>query len=437
MKRSSLSASEEDGVCANKLCKKESAPTTLNKQQQQLFDYVTLTKEFGPIFVSGSAGTGKSALLRALQSHWKNKTIWVTTYTNLAARNVNGTTLHKQFKFNFKGEMNTNACVGVPNYFIIDEISMVSSKMLQQIHECLQNNTQVDLPFGGVNTIVFGDLYQLPPISTAKDKSLPPYHADVWKEFKLFELTENMRQNEKDFIDALNMLRIGDSRCQKFFDDKVLQKSPSVEEKLNTTSLVSTHNEANAINEQCYKRICIDKEEHTVELSVEKTNRGRDMIVFNQNQIDMIFKDKMKYCVGTRIMVTHNVAGVFCNGDVGEIVGIEERGVLIKREYDDRVLVLSMIELAFDDDNWRTVTLITGLPMCYAWAITIHKAQGMTVKSVIVHPECVFAKGQAYVALSRVTHFEGLKLVSPLPKKCIKKMKDVDKIYTSQPRLIL
>lgn len=421
-----------------------SVPTMLNEEQQKLFDYVVGRREFEPIFVSGSAGTGKSALLKAIKSHWEQegKIVWVVSYTNLAARNVEGATVHSTFGFDFSLNF-TSKKVGVPNYLIVDEISMVPAKMLDGISDRLKQSTRIDVPFGGVNTIVFGDLFQLPPVDDFKNKRkmvLPPYHAQVWRALQLFELTQNMRQSEQKFIDALNMLRLGDRRCQDFFNEKVLDLEPTVEEKVQCTSLVSTHREADSINAECYqyvKRINPDETEHQVKLTVARDRRSRNIIVFNKNQEELIFKEGLKYCVGTRVMVTQNVRNGFCNGDMGVIVAVAEDGVYIQREWDGKKLRLGMVELAFETETWRLIKLVTGLPICYGWAVTIHKAQGMTLRNLIVHPERTFVEGQAYVALSRVTHCDGLKLVNVIPNWSIMDMRDIKKVYQGQQRLIL
>lgn len=420
------------------------APTKLNEQQQQIFDYVTQRDSFEPIFVSGSAGTGKSALLKSLRTHWidRKKVVWVVSFTNLAARNIDGQTIHKQFGFDFKCNLNANnKTVGAPNYFILDEVSMVPAKMLQNIHTYFQQNTRMDLPFGGVNTIIFGDLYQLPPISNQQCYQLPPYCADIWKSLRLYHLTINMRQSESDFIDALNLLRVGDKKCLEFFNQKVMNHSITVQDQFECTSLVPTHREADYINSKCYAHIKSISEEPVVEyilqLSVRRESRRlHSMMVYASGQEELIFRDKLKYCVGTRVMITHNLKGLaFCNGDIGTVIAIDERGVLVERECDGLMEKINMVEIAFETDKYTIVKVVTGLPICYAWAVTIHKAQGMTVKNLIVHPVNIFAKGQTYVALSRVTHCEGLRLVNKIPEECVMKMSDVDKVYATQDPL--
>ncbi|AER41545.1 alkaline exonuclease-helicase 2 fusion protein [Epinotia aporema granulovirus] len=419
-------------------------PVTLNQSQQKLFDYVVSRQEFEPIFVSGSAGTGKSALLLALQKRWEDdkKIVMTVAYTHMAARNVNGTTCHSAFGFDFNLNLKSYICNPVPNYLIIDEISMIPDKMLNGIDEKLRYNTGVDKPFGGVNVIVFGDLYQLPPINDEKKNNFkPPFYSRVWNSLSLYELTENMRQTEAEFIANLNMLRVGDIRCKKFFD-KLVTKPPLISESVKCTTLVPLNYKADIVNINCYKYIRgLNKkaEEYTVKIEqhILRKTFENSRILFTKKQEEMIFQPGMKFCVGTRIMATQNING-FCNGDVGIVTEVDpEVGPLIKREHDGRSMWLTKATVMFSTDDKQYVKMITGLPMRYGWGGTVHKNQGMTVINLIVNPDKVFVNGQAYVALSRVTHCSGLKLISPIPERHISVMNDVTKIYESMNKLVV
>lgn len=421
------------------------APTFLNEKQQKLFDYIINQEEFEPIFVSGSAGTGKSALLLALKKHWTqhNKIVWVASYTNLAARNVEGNTIHSTFGFDLQLNLTTKK-VGAPNYLILDEISLVPDKMLDLIDDRLRASTRnEDKPFGGVNTIIFGDMYQLPPVDDRKNdlQIRQPFYADVWKHVKLYELTQNMRQSELEFITALNMLRLGDPRCRTFFSKMVMNRLPNIEETIANTNLVAKRREADQINRTCYQHV-FKKNPHVLEYEVSldynSKKRVGSLIVYKRKQLEQIFFKGLRYCVGTRVMVTHNIKGSFCNGDMGVIIEVKDGQVCIRRDWDDREMWLGSVELAFEHPRtWTKVELIAALPICYGWAVTIHKAQGMTVRNLIVHLDGIFADGQAYVALSRVVHCDGLKLVNPIPSHGIYRMEDVDNMYEKQPRLLL
>ncbi|AQQ80397.1 helicase-2 [Betabaculovirus altermyunipunctae] len=434
-------ADSDSSVDAKRICVLE-APTTLNEQQQRLFDYVTGRDEFEPVFVSGSAGTGKSALLKSLRKHWtaENKVVWVVSYTNLSARNVDGLTIHKQFNFDFNYNVRNDRCVGAPNYFILDEVSMVPAKMLQGIHTQLQASTRMDLPFGGVNTIIFGDLYQLPPISNIQSQQLPPFCADVWKSLSLYHLTINMRQSETDFIETLNLLRVGDTRCLEFFDQNVIEHNITIEDQVECTSLVPTHREADSINNKCYVYVKKNKHneapEYVMKVKVRREPRRKHTIIYATGQEELVFKDGLKYCEGTRVMITHNLkTAAFCNGDIGTVVSINEKGVVVRRECDGVEDSVPMVEMAFESGVFNNVKVVTGLPMCYAWAVTIHKSQGMTVKNLIVHPRNIFTEGQAYVAFSRVTHCRGLRLAHKMPATCVMKMPEVEAAYAAMIRL--
>lgn len=409
---------------------------TLNAGQQRLFDMLTKVDRFNPIFVSGSAGTGKTALLMKLKNFWisQRKIVYVTAFTNMAARNINGKTCHSVFAFDFDLNLIVKKTFGVPHYLIIDEISMIPEKMLDGIDSRLRQSSQdSQLPFGGVNVIVFGDLYQLPPVN--KNNAQPVFTADLWNLFYLYELKENMRQSEIIYIDNLNLLRLGKKECLPYFNSLAVKNSPSKEETLNCTSLVSTNAEADVINNNCYNIMRCAENELELTCTYNIVNWNKKLAVYNQDQEAAIFKPFIKLCPGTRIIITHNTQGL-CNGDTGIIINVTEKVLYIRREFDNALYYLQPIKLYFNTNPFTKVKTVKGFPVKYAWAITIHKAQGLTVKNLIVYPECLFEAGQAYVALSRCVHSDGLKLGGTVPENAIKSMSAITDVYNNMPKLI-
>lgn len=420
----------------------------LNKKQQEVFNFCTGNDRLPcPLFVYGTAGTGKSVLIQALRKHFTREGLscTVVAYTNLAARNVDGQTIHSSFGFDF------NLCLRdfkrpaliPPHCVIIDEISMVPAEMLDGINSRLRHETGCyDLPFGGVKMIVFGDLLQLPPVSDKQSfashssrHTRPPYEASVWNQFKMVQLTENMRQSEEEFITALNQLRVGDVQCIDYFKT-LTSLPPKVDVLLENTSLVPTRKEASQLNEQCYRHIRRNQsakhEEFTVTLTRTMTNK-RPEHVYKKQQLDMIFSEGLKYCVGARVMVTYNVQGRFCNGDVGYISDINEKGLWILRDYDAEKIPLNMVDVCFETASKDVFEEIRGLPLCHAWGLTIHKSQGMTLTNVIVYPTRVFEKGQLYVALSRAKSSKSLKIVGAVTEKGIIDMKEAKQALAEVP----
>ncbi|AAK70786.1 ORF126 HELICASE-2 [Cydia pomonella granulovirus] len=427
----------DDAVKRVRRIERVDAPTKLNREQQLMFDRVANARRFEPLFVSGSAGTGKSALLVALRNHWRErgKIVYVGAYTHLASRNIDGRTCHSLFGFDFDLNL-TDKDVGVPNYIILDEISMIPDKMLDGIDSRMRQNTRnPHTPFGGVNVIVFGDLYQLPPVDKnnykKREKVLPPYEADVWTEFKIYELGENMRQTEQEYIHNLNLLRLGDFSCLPYFNTLVMDFAPEIEEKVAHTSLVSTHDEANTINNECYNFV-VNEAETTLKCTTKLVPWSYKVNVFNAQQERLIFKQELQVCPGTRVMVTHTTQH-FCNGDTGIIEYITDMGVYIRREHDNSLQILGPITLHFSSSRGY-IKAVTGIPLNYGWAVTIHKAQGMTIKNLIVYPKCLFAPGQAYVALSRCTHSKGLKLSCRIPDEGVKDMSFITEVYNSMEK---
>lgn len=437
--------SEEAAACSS-----ISRPRGLNQEQEQIFKYITTTNKFSPIFVTGAAGTGKSRLLRELVLALPNTDC--LAYTNIAARNINGSTLHKYFKLTQKMEFTRD--FDLPINLFIDEISMVPGSFLDRLDEKLRNKylAKSELPFGGINLVVFGDFYQLPPISDDGTKDYP-FMARVWKEFSIFELKCNMRQSEEEFISNLNQLRVGNKECLEFFNNLVVKKTPSLDEAIKMTNLVATKREAQDINRHFYRHLRCNNSHEDQTQYVSKTEQlGRyhykqipkGKAIYPYDQIAQIFHHGMVFCVGTRIMCTAN-AGVqlfYCNGDIGTITKIEmkekEIFVTMRREYDGRDVLIGSVDFFFKDIPpvmGAPIINVRGLPFTYGWACTIHKAQGMTLKNLIVIPNAVFMEAQSYVALSRVTHSEGLRLLDRIPPNMVLEMPLVDQLYTNMKRV--
>lgn len=427
---------------------------SLTDEQQGIFDYIVEKKQIPPLFVSGAAGTGKSLLLRRLLKELPEAVC--LAYTNMAARNIGGATLHKFFgltlDMRFRGRM---PCF--PKIIFIDEISMVPGSFMDRfdVHARKQYMADPSLPFGGITVVVFGDMYQLPPITPGRDENSPPdypFRSDVWKCFTLYELTRNLRQTEEEFIGNLNLLRTGDVACLEFFNNLVVRKMPTRDEAQSMTNLVATRREAKEINDNLYAHLRSSSvHEDQEEYKSVVVNTGyfnyRDLQkttpVYPYDQFGMIYQPDLPFCVGTRIMCTAN-SGNHLNGDIGTIVKIEKQGaeliVTMNREYDGVDVTITNIERHFKRKHpvvGLPIVRFRGLPFTHGWACTIHKAQGMTLRNLIVIPNSVFMEAQAYVALSRVTHSSGLRLLDRIPPHFVLSVPLVDEMYKSMQRLSL
>ncbi|AIU41296.1 helicase-2 [Sucra jujuba nucleopolyhedrovirus] len=426
----------------------------LNEEQLKFIKMLKIRRANGqcdPIFVSGNAGTGKTFLLKYLfQEMYLKEQIKVKkiAFTALAARNIDGTTMHKLFRFSFTGEFksnNINKDLYHIEMLIIDEISMIHATYLDKMDEILRlTKHQPDLPFGGVQVVAFGDLYQLPPVVEScnqfKDQKIDErcYFAGVWKHFILFTLTETMRQNELDFITALNQLRIGDERGIGYFNR--LRATQTQLNPMQSTTLVTTVAGACKINDINNKKVC---EQSNVVYDIEsrskiRTAKNSELLYVHSADSLGVIPEKITLAIGSRILVTSNCVNSHCiNGDIGVIVDFvvnpdNKVDGIVFRSVSDKLLKLNKETLLFktnNDGSYRNVIERTGFPINLAWAMTIHKMQGATIDRLRIPLGSMFAHGQLYVALSRVRHSSGLELLQDVTKQMLLTNTNIKHVY--------
>lgn len=411
-------------------------PITLSDEFKGILDQLEYTSDH--IFITGRAGTGKSTLLQVFRNT-SQKRIVVLAPTGIAALNVRGQTLHSFFGFpprmmdkseiekrkNFRLYQNIDL-------IIIDEISMVRADMLDNIDRFLRINRGVDRPFGGVQMVFFGDLFQLPPVvSTPFEKQYfqttytSPYffaaHIIPKLDLKMLELNQVYRQDERFFINLLDNIRM--NRCD--FDDFVTMNERYCalpEDKSFFITLTSRNDIALRINEQELKEI----------ESPPFTYQGSVMGSFDPRlfptEYSLILKE------GAQVMfVKNDVQKRYVNGTIGIIAECHEENIKVKIEDDygnTQLIDLGKEKweiLKYDKDPSdpnKIITTVIGTfeqyPIKLAWAITIHKSQGKTFEKVIIDLGYgAFESGQTYVALSRCKTFEGIILKQPLKTKDI------------------
>jgi len=402
------------------------------------------------VFITGKAGTGKSTLLELFRSV-TGKRMAVLAPTGVAALNVRGQTIHSFF--GFKPDVTPEAVRKLArtgakdavyrnlDALVIDEISMVRADLLDCVEKFLRlNGPRPKRPFGGLQMIFFGDLYQLPPVVTGAEKDLfgrglkagryeTPYffssgifeRTDFDMEF--VELEKIYRQRDPEFIDLLNGIRnrsLSDelierlnSRCRPAF-------SPSEDEFYIT--LTSTNDLASARNSEKLASL------------PGRSRRYQGEIAGQFDRSSLPTDELLELKPGAQVMLlTNDRQGRWVNGTIGRVVSIRER-----KEGDDIVTVdlpeAGRVELtphtweifrfSYDRESDRIRSEAIGsfsqYPLRLAWAVTIHKSQGKTFDRVVVDiGRGAFAHGQVYVALSRCTSFEGLTLKKPIAKKHI------------------
>lgn len=401
----------------------------LSDEQQALFEVMEDTKQH--LFITGRAGAGKSVLLRHFRENTKKRVV-VAAPTGIAALNVKGQTIHSLLKLppqlHRKGSLSPNtrlySLLKRIDCLVIDEISMVRADIMDAIDERLREACKSDAPFGGVQVIMFGDVYQLPPVV---EENLAPYfeaihgghfffNALVWKqaEFKIYELTQVFRQKDPIFKNILNAVRDGtivDSQISQLNGRYgVAVPAEGVITLAPTNSLVTTINQ-----------------------------RQLDQLPGRARQYQATITGEMKRSVfpteehlqlkeGAQIVLLKNDRGArWVNGTVGKIdklfedhIDVRIDGIVYTLERETWEEVVYTYDHETQKVEAKTTSSFTQYPIRLAWALTIHKSQGQTYESVALDlTTATFAAGQMYVALSRCTSLEGLYLKMPAKREHI------------------
>ncbi|MDE2188614.1 MAG: AAA family ATPase [Patescibacteria group bacterium] len=394
------------------------------------------------LFLTGRAGTGKSTLLTEFRKQTK-KRIAVLAPTGVAAVNVGGQTIHSFCGFKpditlkkVKKLSDDDKRVKVLkklDAIVIDEISMTRADLLDCFEKFLRLNRRGrdgERPFGGLQIIFIGDLYQLPPVVTSSEKSAfetlydSPYFFSAkcfeHKKFHFIELEQVYRQRDDSFVRLLNTVR-NNSVGDKEFAELNARYREEAEDEVNMSKsggfgvcLTATNAKATEINTMNLEQL--PEEEFVFEATIsgkfERSHMPTDEI--------------LRLKVGAQVMLLNNdIDGRWVNGTMGEIVEIDEdEGVTVRLETGEEYVVgqneWDVFEYFVDGGALRTKTTgsFTQYPLKLAWALTIHKSQGKTFDEVVIDiGRGTFAHGQLYVALSRCRTLGGITLRQPLQKR--------------------
>lgn len=400
------------------------------------------------IFLTGRAGTGKSTLLHLFREKTK-KNMAVLAPTGVAAVNVKGQTIHSFFGFKpdityekVKRVDKNQELYGRLETLVIDEISMVRADLMDCVDKFLRlNGPYRDRPFGGVQMVLIGDLYQLPPVVTSDERNIfasryeSPYffsaNAFAFDQSNLFgedmkltciELSEVFRQTDLDFIDILNAVRsnkLSDIHLSRI-NARVLEKE-KVKQGEMEMYLTTTNAEAAMINQKELDKLKSD--EFIFSAEVEGKFEAKAM----PTEADLAVK------IGAQIMMLNNdPGGRWINGTVGKVETIDydddfkAYAVYARLTDGERVKIFphtwDMYAYHFDNESGKIESEEVGAfkqyPFRLAWAVTIHKAQGKTFDKIVLDlGRGTFSPGQLYVALSRCRTLEGLTLVRPVQRR--------------------
>ncbi|PHR73934.1 MAG: helicase [Arcobacter sp.] len=374
------------------------------------------------VFLTGSAGTGKTHILNEFVLYLKARKILPTIVapTGIAASHLNGQTIHSYFSLGIRDSIDEAFISSLLEkkylqtrfkklkILIIDEISMVSPNVFSAIDQILRAFKQNDEPFAGIQVILSGDFFQLPPISKNIEGKRFAWQSPSWKNLDLQTcyLEKKFRQDDNQLIFVLDEIRSGQV-SQKSHDILNSRYQKDLDIDFTPTKLYTHNMDVDRINNDELRSINNETQVYTYRSEGAKTNIEK---LFKS----ALVKEELSLKKDAVVMfIKNNPEKYYINGTTGVVIDFskdEEKlpivklsnGYIIKVEYEDWMI---------ENDKGKVQARISQIPLKLAWAITIHKSQGMTLDAAQIDLSKTFEVGQGYVALSRIKNIEGLKLM--------------------------
>ncbi len=412
----------------------------VNRELQTAWEFVEKTGK--SVFLTGKAGTGKTTFLRDVVMNSRKRAV-VVAPTGIAAINAGGATMHSFFqlplhpwvpgmkfesKFAFSKEK--RSIIKTLDLLIIDEISMVRADLLDAVDSALRRFRNRSKPFGGVQLLMIGDLQQLSPVLTDEDMQfLSQYYPTPYFfssralsqiDYVTIELREVYRQQDEKFISILNSVRCGRPSADVIKELNSRHDPSFIPSPEAGYIRLTTHNRtADSYNEQ--QLACIDEPVHSFDAVIEG----------NFPELSYPTDARLELKVGAQVMFVRNDPTAekrFFNGKIGVITDFFEEFIIVQCPDDEEPVAVEPIEwencrYVINEQTQEIDTEVQGVfrqyPLRLAWAITIHKSQGLTFDRAIIDAAYAFASGQVYVALSRCRTLDGLVLASPIRQDAV------------------
>ncbi|MDA1337523.1 MAG: AAA family ATPase [bacterium] len=380
--------------------------------QQEALDILKMGHH---VFLTGEAGTGKTHVLNKYIAWLREHAVAsaVTASTGIAATHLSGVTLHSWSGIGVRDsispfeleQMEQKKVVwerlNGTKVLIIDEISMLSGEFFDMLHAVLRHMRRTSAPFGGLQVICCGDFFQLPPVVKEQSSCNYAFESASWKELNpvVCYLEEQYRQGGDEFSSILSAIR-GQSIEKKHNDLLVKRGEVKIASKKTITRLFTHNVDVDTMNEERLQKL--SKPEKSFVMQTAGKKQYVDQLMRGCLAPKTLFLRK-----GAEVMfIKNSPEGEYVNGTRGKVIEFKDQGPVVKT-LEGRRIIASSVSWKREEDG-KVLAEIRQLPLRLAWAITVHKSQGMTLNEAEMDLSRCFVPGQGYVALSRVRSLDGL-----------------------------
>ncbi len=417
----------------------------INIMQQS--DALKILKTGANVFLTGAPGAGKTYVLNQYIEYLKEHDInpAVTASTGVAATHIGGVTIHSWSGVGVKQNLTDWDVDEIESkkylwsryektkVLIIDEISMLSADILNSVNKVCKAFKRNNLPFGGMQVVLVGDFFQLPPITDKGQEVKFAFESTAWKELNplILYLTEQHRQEDDALLSILDRIRRGD--VEEEFEELRDRLEAEFEDLVSHTKLYTHNADVDNINASHLEKL--DSDEYYFEMN----SKGKANHVERLKE-SCLSPENLCLKIGAVVMCTkNNFEAGYVNGTLGEIIDFDkDTGYPIIVTNHGKEIIIEPTSWNIEDGD-KIIASISQIPLRLAWAITVHKSQGMSLDAAEIDLSKAFEYGQGYVALSRVRTLDGLKLLGFNPSALMvhPKILEVDKKFRQKSDQIL
>jgi ATP-dependent DNA helicase PIF1 len=383
---------------------------------------LTILKTGANVFLTGEPGAGKTHTVNEFVTYLRSHGIEpaITASTGIAATHIHGQTIHSWSGIGIRKSLSPYDLDKIASteylvrriqktrILIIDEVSMIDGFTLDLIDAVCRTIKQTEQPFGGLQVVLVGDFFQLPPIAR-RDELVPfAFESNVWRTMKplVCYLTEQHRQTDEAFLALLAAIRRNDRMTEHMIhlEKRIVSDDDSFEHSENMTRLFAHNADVDTINVAALRSIEGPTNTYTM------NSKGRESMIISLKK-GCLSPERLDLKIGAVVMCTkNNTQKGFVNGTTGAVVRFEPGSKYpIIRTKDGDEITIEPMDWSIEEDG-KVRASITQVPLRLAWAITIHKSQGLSLDTALMDLRQVFEYGQGYVALSRVRTLSGLYL---------------------------